>query len=70
MINYANSVSLLYNNMDVSISLSEGERASGTFQFRGVANNLIMCRYKHVCGHVQRNAIHDGGLKGRQPYAG
>ena len=26
-------------------------------RFGVVASNCIMCRYKHVCGYVQRNAI-------------
>ena len=42
--------------MDVNISFSEG-RGRAAKRFRVVASNCIMCRYKHVCGHVQRSAI-------------
>ena len=43
--------------MDVNISFSEGGGGGHRKRFRVVASNCIMCRYKHVCGHVQRSAI-------------
>ena len=45
-----------------NISFSEG--TGHRKHFRVVASNCIMCRYKHVCGYVQRSAIHRWWVQG------